>query len=71
MSGWRLVQVGGGALSLVMLLLLMVGTYNSTTYIVWSVLALAGLGICLYGRKADEDIKKRQRDEDFQARNPR
>lgn len=69
MNGWRVAQFGGLALSLLMLALMMIGTYSHTTYLVWAVLALAGVGIFAYCRKEDEAIKKRQRDEEFRARN--
>ena len=70
MNGWRVAQFGGLALTLLMMVLLMVGTRSQATFIVWGVLMLAGLGIFALCRKQDEAIQKRQRDEEFRARNP-
>ena len=65
MNGWRVAQFGGLALALVM----MVGTHSQTAFICWAVLVLVGIGIFAFCRKQDEAIQKRQRDEEFRARN--
>ena len=55
MNGWRLAQFGGLALSLLMIALMMIGTYSQATFLVWAVLALAGVGIFAFCRKQDRD----------------
>lgn len=58
MSGMRVVQIGGGILAVVMLVLMRVGTHSLTTFITWTVLALVGAGIFVGARRLDEPARR-------------
>lgn len=51
---YKIAQIGGAALFVVMLLLMRIGTYSMATFILWGILALVGVGIFFGARKLDE-----------------
>lgn len=62
---YKIAQIGGAALFVVMLLLMRIGTYSMATFILWGILALVGVGIFFGARKLDE----MSRDNDETSRN--
>lgn len=71
MSGPRIVAAAGLGLSVVMIVLLGIGTTHRATFILWIVLMLAGGVIFFAARKVDETNRRRQQDEDFRRRSQR
>ena len=61
----RGVQVAGSMLAAVMLLLMAIDTGNPTTFVIWGVLAMVAWGVAGLARWAEEEARRRQRDEDF------
>lgn len=68
MNGPRVVQVGGLALTVIMLILLKVGTRSQGLFIFWGALAVGGVGLFVLGRKIDESGRRRAREAERQAR---
>jgi hypothetical protein len=68
MNGPRMVQVGGMALTLVMLILLREGTTSQGLFIFWGALAVGGVGLFVLGRKIDESGRRRAREAERQER---
>lgn len=58
---YHIVQIGGMLLALVMFVLLAIGTYSLTTFMVWGVLAVVGVGIFAGARKLDEAARDSER----------
>lgn len=54
LNGYRIFQILGAVLAIVMLILLWVGTHSVTTFIVWGILCLVGITIFAGARKLDE-----------------
>lgn len=70
MNGLRIVAAAGLGLSVVMLVLLGIGTRSQSMFVMWIVLLLVGLAVFGVARKVDENNRRRQRDEDFRNRAP-
>lgn len=62
---YKIVQIGGAVLALIMLFLLtVVGWYETTTMITWVTLMLVGAGIFYGAGKLDEADRGRRLDEE-------
>lgn len=58
MNGYRLLQVAGAALAVVMMLLMMRGTYDQGQYLTWGVLLALGIAVFAGSRWMDEKSKR-------------
>lgn len=62
---YKLAQIGGAVLALIMLFLLtVVGWYETTTMITWVTLMLVGAGVFYGAGKLDEAERERRLDEE-------
>lgn len=60
---YKIAQIGGVALAVVMFILGYIGTYSMTLFIMYGILALVGVGIFYGARKLDEMSRDRELDE--------
>lgn len=68
MNGLRAIQLAGVGLAVVMMILMVIGTRSMATFLLWGALAVAGLAVAGLARRADEQARQRDRDEDFRRR---
>lgn len=53
MTPAKYMTYGGTALAIVMLILMMKGTYSTALFIIWCILAVAGGGIAWWGQQTE------------------
>lgn len=68
LNPYRLAQIGGALLGLLMVILLRVGTYSTTIFITWIILLVVSLVIFLGARKLDEAARDRQAERERKSR---
>lgn len=69
LNGYKIAQIGGAILAVVMFFLLtVVGWYETSTAITWVVLMFVGVGVLYGAGKLDEAEQDRKRDEESRRR---
>lgn len=68
LNGYKIAQIGGAALVVVMLILSVIGTYSSALFNTYIVLMLVGVGVFYGARKLDEAERDRRLDEEARKR---
>lgn len=69
LNGYKIAQIGGVVLILVMIFLLtVVGWYRTSTEVTWIILMLIGAGIIYGARKLDEAERDRRLDDEARER---
>ena len=70
MNGYRWLQLAGAVISMIMVILMFVGTYNKVAFYSWGAVAIVGLGAFALGRKLDERQRQQRLTEEFKQRHP-
>ena len=67
-NGYKLAQIGGLGLAIIMVILGYIGTYSTALFVTYIILMLVGAGIFYGARKLDEADRDRKLDEQSRKR---